>query len=117
MEQQNNQQQSYKYGQMPQQESAPYSVITLVMGILSLLSGCVGAGLVFGILGVVFGNKGMAAFSASPASYKGKGILTAGRVMSILGIVFGALSVVGLIISTIIGAAYFEWLFDLMDLF
>ncbi len=118
MEQQLQNNQQYGYGdsqpQLPQ-ENAPYSVVTLVMGILSLVTGCAGAGLILGILGVVFGKKGLTAFEAAPNRYKGKGMLNAGRIMSIIGIVLGAVGLVAIIVSLAAGVAYFSWLTDLID--
>lgn len=98
------------------QENAPNSVATLVLGILSLVSGCFGAGLVMGIIGIVLGSKGLNICDANPTRYKGRGMLTAGKTMSIIGVVLGALSIVWFIIAGIAGMAYLEWLTDLMEL-
>lgn len=119
MEQQlhNNQQQVYDYvqPQMPQ-ENAPYSVVTLVMGILSLVTGCFCAGLVLGIIGVVYGSKGKKEVSANPRKYKGTGMLKAGHILSIIGLVLGAVSFICVLISLAAGVAYFEWVKDLCGL-
>ena len=109
MEQNNN--------QLPRtQENAPYSIVTLVLGILSLVTGCFCAGLVLGILGVVFGGKGKKAVEANPEKYKGTGMLTAGHILSIIGLVLGAVSVICVIISLAAGVAYIEWVKDLCGL-
>lgn len=98
------------------QQNAPYAVATLVLGILSLTTGCLGAGLICGIIGAVLGSKGFAAYNVNPSLYKGKGMLQAGKIMSIIGIVFGALSLIWLIIAAAAGLAYFEWITNLMGL-
>jgi len=108
--------QNQNYGQIQQQETAPYAVVTLVMGILSILAGCVIAGLVFGILGLVFGKKGLAACNTEPSRFKGKGMLSAGHIMSIIGTILGGIAIVVTIITYAAGAAYFSWLFDLLSL-
>ena len=110
---QNSQQQHYN---LQTQENLPNAVAVLVLGILSLLNGCLGVGLVLGIIGVVLSKKGMAAYAAEPTRYKGYGMLNAGRVMSIIGIVLGAISLFVSLIGLIAGFAYFEWIFDLLDI-
>lgn len=67
--------------QIPQQqENAPYSVATLILGILSLVTGCLYAGLILGIIGVVLGKKGKKAVAVNPGTYKGTGMLSAGYI-------------------------------------
>ncbi|MBQ9473202.1 MAG: hypothetical protein IJU81_02185 [Bacteroidales bacterium] len=98
------------------QENAPYSVATLVLGIMSILSGCFSVGLILGIIGTVLGSKGLKVCDANTTQYKNRGMLTAGKTMSIIGIVFGALSLVWLIICLIAGFAYMDWITDIFDL-
>ena len=100
-----------------QTQNAPYAVAALVLGICSLLFGCIFVGFVCGIVGAVLANKGLAVYNQSPAKYTGYGMLKAGKVTSILGIVFGAIYLVYYIIAVVIlGAAGFAWL-DWMSMF
>ncbi|MBO4588722.1 MAG: hypothetical protein J5711_07495 [Bacteroidales bacterium] len=87
-----------------------------MLGILSLVTGCFCAGLVLGIIGVVFGGKGKNAVAANPEKYKGTGMLTAGHIMSIIGTILGGIALLVTIITYAAGAAYFSWLFDLLSL-
>ena len=100
-----------------QTQNAPYAVAALVLGICSLLFGCIFVGFVCGIVGLVLANKGLAVYLQNPAQYSGYGMLRAGKVTSILGIIFGAIYVCYYIIAVVIlGAAGFAWL-DWMSMF
>ena len=102
--------------QLPQkQENAPNSVATLILGILSLVTGCLFAGLIFGIIGVVLGKKGKNAVASNPGAYKGTGMLSAGYIMSIIGLILGAVSVLLFIIMLIAGVSYLDWIYALMN--
>ena len=92
------------------QENAPYAVASLVLGILSLVIGCLGVGLVLGIVGLVLGSKGTKAYNAQPGRYKGEGMLKAGKIMSIIGIVLGGIAVLVMLVSGAGALAMFEWL-------
>lgn len=97
--------------ELQNQQNAPYAVAALVLGISSLLLGCLFVGLVTGIVGLVLANKGIVAYNANPGQYTGFGMLKAGRVCSIIGIIFGALSLLYyLIFVLILGAAGLAWL-------
>lgn len=102
-----------------QKVSAPNSVSSLVLGILSLLTGCSFIGLILGIIGLVLSSKGFKAYQLNPESYNGNGMLKAGKICSIIGIVFGAIALLWGIISMIaLGGSFFamsEYL-DLFDL-
>lgn len=98
------------------QVNAPNAVASLVLGILSLVIGCMGVGLILGIIGLVLGNSGTKAFNANPTKYKGEGMLKAGKVLSILGIIFAAIAIVVIIVT---GGGMLAWLDiweDLLDL-
>jgi len=100
-----------------QTQTAPYAVAALVLGICSLLFGCIFVGFVCGIVGVVLANKGIATYNQTPDQYTGYGMLKAGKITSVLGIVFGAIYLVYYVIAVVIlGAAGFAWL-DWMRMF
>lgn len=99
--------------------NAPYAVVSLVLGIVSLLTGCLFVGLILGIVGLVLANKGTALYIQDPAKYKGYGMLHAGKILSILGIVFGAIGLISSIIAIIAGGSMFflfEDVFDMLDI-
>lgn len=99
------------------QDNAPNAVAALVLGILSLLSGCFFIGLVLGIIGLVLANNGYKAYCLNPAAYKNAEMLKTGKILSIIGIVLGSISiVVGIISAVLLGGSLF-FLEDLLDLF
>lgn len=77
---------------MTTNQSLPNSTAVLVLGILSLLSGCLLVGLLFGIIGIVMAGKGRKLNKENPGVYGGAGALNAGYVMSIIGTVLGGLT-------------------------
>ena len=85
--------------QIQLQENAPNSVAALVLGILSLLSGCLFVGLIFGIIGLVLANNGMKVCVLNPTAYKNTGMLKTGKILSIIGIVLSSISIILSIIS------------------
>ena len=92
-------------GQQPQPQ-LPNATATLVLGILSIVFGCLFVGLVLGIIGLVLSKKGKEAYQANPSGYSGYGSLNAGRILSIIGIVLNGLWILYLIIFVaIIGVA------------
>ncbi len=91
--------------QQPQPQ-LPNATATLVLGILSIVFGCLFVGLVLGIIGLVLSKKGKEAYQANPSGYSGYGSLNAGRILSIIGIVLNGLWILYLIIFVaIIGVA------------
>ncbi|MCQ2277642.1 MAG: hypothetical protein MJZ87_11980 [Bacteroidales bacterium] len=110
----NNPIQNQYQGQVLIQQNAPYAVASLILGIFSLLTGCLFVGLILGIIGLVLANKGTALYIQDPAKYKGYGMLHAGKVLSILGIVFGAIGLVASIVSIAIGGSLF-FVSDIID--
>lgn len=103
-------------GQQLMQQNAPYAVVSLVLGIVSLLTGCLFVGLILGIVGLVLANKGTALYIQDPAKYKGYGMLHAGKILSILGIVFGAIGLISSIIAIIAGGSMFFLFEDVLDM-
>ena len=100
-----------------QKQNAPYAVAALVLGICSLLFGCLFIGLVCGIVGAVLANKGLAVYNTNPSGYNGYGMLKAGKLTSILGIVFGAIYTLYYIVAVaILGSVGLAWL-DWLDMF
>ena len=83
----------------------PNASAVLVLGILSILVGCVTLGLVLGIIGLVLSKEGRIAYADNPNGYSGYGMLNAGRVLSIIGIVLGSLSVFYVIFALAVGGA------------
>jgi len=86
----------------------PNSNTTLVLGILSVIFGCV-LGLIFGIIGLVLSKEGKQLYEENPDAYTGYGNLNAGRILSIIGIVLSGIAVVVLLfwllgIATFVGA-------------
>ena len=78
--------------QSPQKTMLPNSGTTLVLGILSLVVGCVPLGLILGIIGLVISKEAKEMYDKNPDAYHGYGNLNAGRILCILGIVIGGLS-------------------------
>lgn len=94
-----------------QKLNAPYAVGSLVLGICSILTGCLFVGLICGIIGLVLANKGLAEYHSCPNAYDGCGLLKAGKVTSIIGVIFGALSTVYCIICALFwGSIAVAWL-------
>lgn len=92
--------------------NAPNAVASLVLGILSLAIGCLGVGLILGIIGLVLASKGTKEYNANPERYKGEGMLKAGKIMSIIGIVLSGIAFIAMLIS---GAGLFA-MFEFLDM-
>lgn len=93
------------------QQTAPNAVASLVLGILSLLSGCFSVGLILGIIGLVLANSGIKKYQASPTIYTGEGMLKAGKITSLLGVILGGITFFFTIIYMIaVGGSYFALL-------
>ncbi len=86
----------------------PNATAVLVLGILSIVFGCIFVGLVMGIVGLILSKKGKELHEQNPTGYSGWGSLNAGRIMSIIGIVLGGLYILYyIVVVAIIGAAGF----------
>ncbi|MBO4613999.1 MAG: DUF4190 domain-containing protein [Bacteroidales bacterium] len=88
-------------------QNAPYAVAAMVLGICSIVFGCMFVGLICGIIGLVLAKKGTEAYNEAPDQYTGEGMLKAGKITSIIGIILSALYIVYWIIwVAILGTAY-----------
>ena len=85
----------------------PNASAALVLGILSVVTGCFILGLVLGIIGLAISSKDKKMYDENPQDYTGYGSLNAGRILSIIGIVLGGLIILYWIIWVLIigGAA------------
>jgi hypothetical protein len=80
------------------------SIASLVLGILSLVLGCVpGLDLILGVLAVTFGGLELKSIGAKLTSDKGKGFAITGLVTGILGLAWG---LVHLLLVFIYGIAF-----------
>jgi type II secretory pathway pseudopilin PulG len=71
-------------GPYPEQKNDGNCIASLVLGILSLITPCLG--LVFAILAIVFGIKGTRNVDHDPRASTGKGLGTAGVVLGVVGL-------------------------------
>lgn len=104
--------------QLSIKQNAPNAVASLVLGILSIASGCLFVGLILGIIGAVLASNGMKAYLSAPTAYKNEGMLKAGRILSIIGIVLSSVSIFFAIISAVaLGGSFFflENFLDILD--
>lgn len=69
----------------------PNATAVLVLGICSIVFGCLFVGLILGIIGLVLGNKGRKLYKENPAIWEGYNQLNAGWIMSIIGLAISAL--------------------------
>jgi hypothetical protein len=91
---------------MSQKQTLPNATAVLVLGICSIVFGCLFVGLILGIIGLSLGSKGKKLYRENPEAYDGYGSLNAGYIMSIIGTIFGGLYVLYyLVIIAIIGGA------------
>lgn len=107
-------QQQYPYpaGMPGQKPNVPNAVATLVLGILAVLTSCYFIGIIFGIIGLVLGNKGKQVYNVNPTAYAGYGMLNAGFICSIIGTAIGGLLfLIGLIMGGIGALSSGIWAF------
>ncbi len=83
-------------------QQLPNAAAALVLGILSVLLGCLFLGLILGIIGLVISSKDKKMYDKNPQAYEGYGSLNAGRILSIIGTVLGGLSVLYYVIVVLI---------------
>jgi hypothetical protein len=96
---------------MENKQPLPNAVASLILGICSLLFGCVFVGFICGIIGLAISGGSKRLYLQNPAQYSGYGMLNAGRVMSIIGIILGALAIIWTIVwVAILGNGMFEYL-------
>lgn len=106
---------NYGTSHLGPQQQLPNAIGTLICGILSLLSGCVGAGLILGIVGVAISSKAERMYAMNPNGFTNGGMHKAGRIMSIIGLVLGGIAFIGGLISLIFLGGELFFLLDLMD--
>jgi hypothetical protein len=95
-------------------QQLPNASATLVLGILSIVTGCFILGLILGIIGLVISSKDKKMYEENPAGYTGYGSMNAGRILSIIGIVLGGLIILYWVIWVlIIGGAALTFLQDM----
>lgn len=87
-----------------QQQQLPNAIATLVLGILSIITGCYIIGLVLGIIALVLSKEPMKMYKEDPTKWSDYGMLNAGRITAIIGTALGALSIFFWIIYGIIFA-------------
>jgi hypothetical protein len=96
---------------MQNKQTLPNSTATLVLGICSLVFGCLFVGLILGIIGLAISGNSKRLYLQNPNVYEGYGTLNAGRITSIIGIILGSLSLLYyIIVVLLIGAATLPWL-------
>lgn len=79
---------------------APYSNYALILGIVSCFTSVFLIGLIFGIMGLVYANKGLNQYNECPQKYISKSKLEIGKITSIIGIVIvGGILLFALIVS------------------
>jgi hypothetical protein len=94
---------------MEEKETLPNAVATLVLGICSIVFGCLFIGLVLGIVGLAISGSSVKLNAQDPNKYNGYQMLNAGRIMSIIGIILGAIYVLYyIVVVVIIGTAGFS---------
>ena len=100
---------------MESKQTLPNSTATLVLGICSLIFGCLFVGLILGIIGLAISGSSKRLYLQNPDKYMGYGSLNAGRITSVIGIILGSLSLLYyIIVVLLIGAATLPWL-ELLD--
>jgi hypothetical protein len=87
-------------GAYAQPPNAPGAVLSLVLGLISVLT-CI---TILGPFAFVQGRKAEAAVEASGGAYGGKGIATAGKILGIIGTVFLVLTVLFVLLIVITGS-------------
>jgi hypothetical protein len=96
--------------QMENKQMLPNATAVLVLGICSIVLGCLFVGLVLGILGIVLSKRGRMLYKENPSAYDGYGSLNAGYIMSIIGTCIGGLYVIYfIIVVTILGGTAISW--------
>ncbi len=87
---------------MNQKQFLPNSTAVLVLGICSIVFGCIFVGLILGILGLTLSDKGRRMYKQNPDLYEGYGALNAGFIMSIIGTALSGIYVIYWFIAAVI---------------
>ncbi len=77
-----------------QQKPLPNAIATLVLGILSIITGCYVIGLILGIVALILSKEPMKLYREDPTLWSDYAMLNAGRITAIIGTVLGGLSVI-----------------------
>lgn len=88
-------------------QTAPYSVPSLVLGILSLLLLRVVIGVILGFIGLYQANKGLSKYKQYPELYKGNGMLIAAKVLCLITVILFVLFAI-LILLMLLGFIMFN---------
>lgn len=94
----------------------PYSIASLVLGIVSLAASSFGITLVLGILGLIYSNKGLSLYEQNPGKYATDGLLRAGKVTSIVGIVLSGLALLTIILVILFAVGMASWAYAMSDI-
>ncbi len=95
---------------MTDKQSLPNSVAVLVLGICSILFGCLFVGVALGILGIVLAGKGRKMYKENPDLYGDYGMLNAGYIMSIIGLVLSGLTIIyWIVFVAILGGSMYSF--------
>lgn len=74
-------------------KNLPNSVAVLVLGILSIVTGCAGVGLALGIIAVAMATKPRNLYKENPQEWDNYGMVKAGWICGIIGIVLSSISI------------------------
>jgi hypothetical protein len=88
-------------------QTAPYSVSSLVLGILSLLLLNAVIGVILGFIGLYQANKGLLKYKQHPELYKGNGMLIAAKVLCLITVILFVLFAI-LILLMLLGFIMFN---------
>lgn len=88
-------------------QTPPYSVSSLVLGILSLLLFNAVIGVILGFIGLYQANKGLAKYKQLPELYKGNGMLIAAKVLCLITVILFVLFAI-LILLMLLGFIMFN---------
>jgi len=76
----------------------PNATAVLVLGICSIVFGCLLIGLAAGIVGIVVSGKSRKLYNEDPNQWEGYGSLNAGYIMSIIGTCLAGLTILYMIL-------------------
>lgn len=88
-------------------QTPPYSVSSLVLGILSLLLFNALVGVILGFIGLYQANKGLSKYKQYPELYKGNGMLVAAKVLCLITVILFVLFAI-LILLMLLGFIMFN---------
>ena len=80
------------YGSVQPQETGAMAIVSLIMGILSIVTCCVGIGLIFGIVAIILAG-------ISLSKKRGKGVSIGGLVTGIIGTLLSLVIVIYMIMA------------------